>query len=241
MSIFTVIEDLRRIHNAHGKLTEIVGHLQTFERAVNFNPRDRDAWDLFDMRDDKLTRIIRVLRRNQRTTQQMARAGHSVPNRSRDLNRLFGNWAAVYAENGEGSREVDRAQSEFVNMLFEWVDNLETQRRQQQTSIRAIRRQLEFYRMQKKLFSDLEVLANKVVQYGVTDAHRAQAFAYARQFDEISTLSNSISRHYQAGISSASSWQGAIHMAKREADAWLGWVRNRRNVQRSLQSQRAPR
>lgn len=241
MSIFTIMEALRRIHDAHGKLSEIAGHLQTFERAATFNPRDRDAWDIFDMRDERLTRITRVLRRVQRTTRQLDGATGGAPNRSRELSRLFGNWAQAYADHGEGSREVDRAQMAYAVVQYEWADEWQRENSRVETARRAMRRQRDFYSAQHQLFADLKRLATLVVRYGVTSAHQAQALAYMIQFEEISNSSRTIMRHYDSGLSSIGRWQRALQQAHVELNAWLIWSRNRRSVSRSLESQRAPR
>ncbi len=89
MSIYTIMQNLRRLHDAHGHLTAAWGHMQAFERAANLNRRDPDAWDVFGLQNEQMTQIVRILRRTQRITQQLERATGNAPNRSREMSRLF--------------------------------------------------------------------------------------------------------------------------------------------------------
>ena len=235
------MQNLRRIHDAYGHLSAIWSNLQTFQRASSFNPRDGDSWDLFGLRDEQMTQINRILRRAQRTTRQLERATGYAPNRSREMSRLFGDWAQSYADNGPDARETQRAQTAFLTLQYQWADAWETEHDRVDTAIRAMRRQKDFYDAQHRLFNDLKRLATAVVRYGVSTAHQAQALAYMVQFEEAANLSRNIAGHYGAGLSNAARWQNDLREAKRELDAWLGWSRNRRQVDRSLQSQRAPR
>ena len=241
MSIYTIMQNLRRLHDAHGHLSAAWGHIQSFQRATNLNRRDPDAWDVFGLRNEQMTQIIRILRRTQRTTQQLDRATGNAPNRSPEMSRLFASWAQAYADNGEGSREAQRAETAFLTVQMEWADEWQTENDRVVATLKAMRKQRDFYTAQHSLFEDLANMAELAVRYGVTSAHQAQAFAYMRQFEETFRLSRSISRNYNSGITNASRWQRELREAKRELDGWLAWSRNRRQVNRSLESQRAPR
>jgi len=216
------------------------GIFNPFQRAANLDRRDPDAWDVFGLRNEQMTQIVRILRRTQRITAQLDRANGYAPNRSREMSRLFATWAQAYADNGEGSREAQRAETAFLTVQMEWADAWQTENDRVVATLKAMRKQRDFYTAQATLFEDLAHMAELAVRYGITSAHQAQAFAYMRQFEDTFRLSRSISQNYNRGITNASDWQRDLRAAKRELDGWLAWSRNRRQVNRSLESQRAP-
>lgn len=239
MSIWDTLQTLERVHNAAGQLTEIRGHLRTFQRAASFNPRSSDDWDILGNRDSQLRAIVRVLRRVRRTTRRLTRATGHAPNESRALSRLFRAWADAYAAHGRDARQTDKAQYAYLVAQMQWADRWETENIHALQARKRLTHQRRFYLMQRDLFADLENIARRCVQHWPNTAQQAQALTYMLDFETIKNLSRSIANDYGRARSRVSRWQGDLRTAQRELRAWLNWSRNRRTVERDVQSGRA--
>jgi len=240
MSLLNILTALERIHNAHGQLTEIRGHLQTFNRAANFNPRREDSWDILDLRDDRLTRINRAIRRARQTFRRLAGSSESIADRSDQVSSLCGEWAVAYADHGQGSRQEQRAAETVSNTLLQWLEDVGIHER----NARRVREKLEkyrrFYEAQRVLFRDLKRIAERFVRYWPNTAQKAQALAYMIQFEQIEGSCSNIVRDIDAGLGRVSRWEAQIRESNGRLRRWTNWISNRRRAQSDIARNRVP-
>jgi len=241
MSIWTIMVTLRRLHDAHGQLSDIKSKIETLNRAANFNARDPDSWDIFDMRDPRLTRILGRLNRVRNITRNLGReSGNVNPRHNAQARDLFMAWARLHADEGESARATINAKIAFLLNLDNWQGELTGAQREISTSRREMRRQRGFYQRIADNFADMAVMATRAMRSGLTTAHQAQAFSFRQEFLAISRSARQIERYYDAGLSSVSSWQTSVDRSDTDLQAWKRWSRNTRSANRSLERQRAP-
>lgn len=238
MSLLAVLDALRRLHAANGMLDSIRGHARTLQRAAQYNPRNSDTWDVFELRDARLTRILRDCQRARTRFNDLRRVGTSATNHSRQLRRLFGAWAETHAARGADSRQARASQLAFATEHLQWNEELLPLERSAETARVALRKYLKFYTQQMDLFGTLADIARRFVQLWPDQA--AQAYSYMEQFDDIQNCCRAIIRSIRDGIGRAGTLRRNTERARAEYTAWLRWMANRRNVTRDLDRNRAP-
>lgn len=240
MSILAVLTTLQRIHDAHGRLTEIRGYVDTFGRAARFNPRRSDDWDVLGVRDADLTRVNRAVQRSGAMFARIRRERETAPDRSREMADLFAAWAEAYARYGQGSREEQRAGQAFYTVQLQWADVLTTQERQAAEARERLERYQGFYENLTRLFGDLKRLAEQYVRYWPESSHKPQALAAMLQFEECENSARRISTDITTGLHRVGQWQGDISAAQATLRTWLRWSANQRTAMRDVAGNRIP-
>ncbi len=240
MSLLDVLQLIRRIHAANGRLEAINGHFNNIQSALAYNPRNSETWDIFNLRDDRLVQISRSCARADRLFNRLARGRTTVRSYSSDLSRLFANWAAAFAAHGEGSRQLGIAKTEFgIALVNAHGELLGIEREADAVSV-DLRKYKKFYTLQQRIFSRMEDLARRFLRFWPSSTNAPKAFSIMQSSEDIKNASQRIVRFIDRAISNLRTQKRAINVERRQLETWNRWLANNRNVQRDIERNRAP-
>jgi len=241
MSLLDVLTGLRRLHSGYQRVQAMRTNYRRFEAAARFNPRRSDDWDILQMRDSDIDRLITNFGQVETRTRSMQRAAIPVENRAREVRQAITAWFAAYAEDGPESRAATQAQTTLYVNLHEWSARLGNQRRDCNKSREEVNHYMRGYRSLIDLFQTLKDLAAALVRYHPDSAQRAVSLARMVQFEEVVNSARRTMRNFEAALSRQRAWLRQLDASQRELDPLLNWSTNRRNVERDLERQRPPR
>lgn len=240
MNYTRILQDLRAVHDANGRLDAVRGHLANLERARAYNPRNRDTWDVFGLRNSDLDNIIRACERASRTFARLSSVRTSVRACSPQLRPLLADWFAKHAAHGADARQTRDAQVGFYVTLTNVRGDLVGMTREADALHETLKKYRKFYTRQGQIFVELEGIARNYVRFFPDSPNAGTAFHLMQQFDEIGNLSHRIMGSITAGRGNIRRFRRAIATVQSELDGWNSWANNRNRVQRDAERNRAP-
>lgn len=206
MSLLDLLTGLRRLHDGYQRVQTMRTNYRRLQAAARFNPRSRDSWDVLQLRDSDLDRILASFRQIRRRTDRLQRAPIPVENRERVVRRAISDGFAAYANDGPDSRAATNAQTAVYYNLHEWRMALNNQRAECQDAREELKRYMKGYRRIVSLFEMLTDVAGRFVQNFALSPSGPQAFAHWQQFQSIENAAHATLSNFEGGMSRQRTW-----------------------------------